>query len=200
MCHAPQYSLHLCSAHCCLQAHLATDDCNDAEASDVSDVTSYLHWALLDYGLACAGTSRTIPGILLLKPIYVTFFAPACVYGLQNYTSLLMRGHLLTETLSQMFDITAGTYSNLVKQAKSKQKILDKMEDAGLTPAVQHESTFHFKFPDCDKLPPPVLPFQDVSFAYSGKDKDCLYRVCTASLLNNLRAVHTALTHLRALA
>ena len=83
----------------------------------------------------------------------------------------------------------AGTYSNLVKQAKSKQKILDKMEDAGLTPPVQHESTFHFKFPDCDKLPPPVLPFQDVSFAYSGKDKDCLYRVCNLSIFR----VHTVL-------
>ncbi|KAL3154860.1 hypothetical protein ABBQ38_011402 [Trebouxia sp. C0009 RCD-2024] len=74
------------------------------------------------------------------------------------------------------FISSCGTYSNLVKQAKSKQKILDKMEAAGLTPPVQHESTFHFKFPDCDKLPPPVLPFQAVSFAYSGQDKDCLYR------------------------
>lgn len=74
------------------------------------------------------------------------------------------------------FISSCGTYSNLVKQAKSKQKILDKMEAAGLTPPVQHESTFHFQFPDCDKLPPPVLPFQDVSFAYSGKDQDCLYR------------------------
>lgn len=27
----------------------------------------------------------------------------------------------------------AGTYANLVKQAKSKQKILDKMYEAGLT-------------------------------------------------------------------
>ena len=70
-----------------------------------------------------------------------------------------------------------GTYSNLVKQAKSKQKILDKMEAAGLTPPVQHESTFHFQFPDTDKLPPPVLPFQGVSFSYSGEDKDTLYRV-----------------------
>lgn len=92
----------------------------------------------------------------------------------------------LTDSLAcrhfpKRFVVNAGTYSNLVKQAKSKQKILDKMEDAGLTPPVQHESTFHFKFPDCDKLPPPVLPFQDVSFAYSGKDKDCLYRVCPAS-------------------
>ena len=67
-----------------------------------------------------------------------------------------------------------------MKQAKSKQKILDKMEAAGLTPPVQHESTFHFQFPDCDKLPPPVLPFQDVSFAYSGQDKDCLYRVSSS--------------------
>ena len=88
---------------------------------------------------------------------------------------------VLTVSLLERLVRTAGTYSNLVKQAKSKQKILDKMEDAGLTPPVQHESTFHFKFPDCDKLPPPVLPFQDVSFAYSGKDKDCLYRVCNAS-------------------
>ena len=78
--------------------------------------------------------------------------------------------------------VPAGTYSNLVKQAKSKQKILDKMEAAGLTPPVQHESTFHFQFPDCDKLPPPVLPFQDVSFAYSGQDKDCLYRVSSVQL------------------
>lgn len=75
----------------------------------------------------------------------------------------------------------AGTYSNLVKQAKSKQKILDKMEAAGLTPPVQHESTFHFQFPDTDKLPPPVLPFQGVSFSYSGEDKDTLYRVLLSS-------------------
>lgn len=74
------------------------------------------------------------------------------------------------------FIASCGTYSNLVKQAKSKQKILDKMEAAGLTPPVQHESTFHFQFPDTDKLPPPVLPFQGVSFSYSGEDKDTLYR------------------------
>ena len=34
------------------------------------------------------------------------------------------------------FISTCGTFSNLVKQAKSKQKILDKMEAAGLTPKV----------------------------------------------------------------
>lgn len=36
----------------------------------------------------------------------------------------------------------AGTYANLVKQAKSKQKILDKMEAAGLTPPVARRRTF----------------------------------------------------------
>jgi ATP-binding cassette subfamily F protein 2 len=34
------------------------------------------------------------------------------------------------------FIASCGTYSNLVRQAKSKQKILDKMVEAGLTPPV----------------------------------------------------------------
>ncbi|GAQ87542.1 abc transporter [Klebsormidium nitens] len=74
------------------------------------------------------------------------------------------------------FIASCGTFANLVKQAKSKQKILDKMEAAGLTPPVQRRRTFQFRFPDCDKLPPPVLPFVDVSFSYSGKEEDMLYR------------------------
>jgi hypothetical protein len=41
----------------------------------------------------------------------------------------------------------AGTYANLVKQAKSKQKILDKMVEAGLTQPVAREQTFQFNFP-----------------------------------------------------
>ena len=47
----------------------------------------------------------------------------------------------------------------------------------GLTEPVTHESTFTFNFPDCAKLPPPVLPFINVSFAYSGKKEDFLYQV-----------------------
>ena len=31
--------------------------------------------------------------------------------------------------------------------------------------------------PDCEKLPPPMLPFINVSFAYSGKEEDMMYRV-----------------------
>jgi hypothetical protein len=67
-----------------------------------------------------------------------------------------------------------------VLHAQSKQKIIDKMVAKGLTEPVTRESTFRFSFPDCDKLPPPVLPFVDVSFSYSGKKEDYLYtvRVC----------------------
>ncbi|CAG8738277.1 26579_t:CDS:10 [Dentiscutata erythropus] len=98
------------------------------------------------------------------------------------------------------FIASAGTYANLVRQAKSKQKIIDKMEAAGLvekagiifyslTPEqilIQHftnlqveiQSTFKFKFADVEKLPPPVLQFDQVSFSYNGStnSKDLLYR------------------------
>ena len=50
----------------------------------------------------------------------------------------------------------------------------------GLTEPVAHEATFTFQFPDCDKLPPPVLPFVNVSFSYSGKPEDYLYQVCAS--------------------
>lgn len=71
---------------------------------------------------------------------------------------------------------SAGTYSNLVRQAKSKQKIIDKMEANGLVEKVEKKRQWRFKFQDVEKLPPPVLSFTDVSFSYSGKVEDCLYR------------------------
>jgi len=71
---------------------------------------------------------------------------------------------------------SAGTYSNLVRQAKSKQKIIDKMEAAGLVEKVEKKRQWRFKFQEVEKLPPPVLSFTDVSFSYSGKEEDCLYR------------------------
>jgi len=73
------------------------------------------------------------------------------------------------------FIATCGTYSNLVKQAKSKQKILDKMEADGLTEKVVDPPLYKFDFADCEKLPPPVLAFNNVSFSYSGKKEDHLY-------------------------
>lgn len=75
----------------------------------------------------------------------------------------------------KQFISSCGTYSNLVKQAKSKQKILDKMEAAGLTEKVQPPPQFSFDFSECEKLQPPILTFKDVAFSYSGKKKDYLY-------------------------
>jgi len=73
------------------------------------------------------------------------------------------------------FIASCGTYANLVKQAKSKQKIIDKMEAAGLVEKVVPDTVFSFRFKDSGKLPPPVLGFDEVSFAYSGLAKDVLY-------------------------
>ncbi|KAI9262790.1 P-loop containing nucleoside triphosphate hydrolase protein [Sporodiniella umbellata] len=74
------------------------------------------------------------------------------------------------------FIASAGTYANLVRQAKSKQKIIDKMEAAGLIEKVEQEAPFKFSFTDVQKLPPPVMAFQDVAFAYNGKPENYLYK------------------------
>lgn len=74
------------------------------------------------------------------------------------------------------FIASAGTYANLVRQAKSRQKILDKMVADGLIEEVKEERNFTFRFTDVDKLPPPVLSFDNVTFSYSGDSKDDLYR------------------------
>ncbi|KAL1860285.1 ABC transporter ATP-binding protein arb1 [Diaporthe australafricana] len=74
------------------------------------------------------------------------------------------------------FIASAGTYANLVRQAKSRQKILDKMEADGFIQPVISDRVFSFRFADVEKLPPPVLSFDDVTFSYSGDPKDDLYR------------------------
>ncbi|ODV88329.1 hypothetical protein CANCADRAFT_4465 [Tortispora caseinolytica NRRL Y-17796] len=73
------------------------------------------------------------------------------------------------------FIASAGTYANLVRQAKSRQKILDKMEADGLIEKVVPDKVFTFRFPTVERLPPPVLSFTEVSFSYSGKPEDFLY-------------------------
>ena len=73
------------------------------------------------------------------------------------------------------FIASAGTYANLVKQAKSKQKIIDKMEAAGLIEKVETPRPLNFRFEDIRKLPPPILAFNEVAFSYSGKKEDYLY-------------------------
>ncbi|ODV57956.1 ATP-binding cassette family ATPase ARB1 [Ascoidea rubescens DSM 1968] len=74
------------------------------------------------------------------------------------------------------FIASAGTYSNLVRQAKSRQKILDKMEADGLIQPVTQDKIFSFKFPEIEKLPPPVLSFDNISFSYSGNAEDNLFK------------------------
>lgn len=58
-----------------------------------------------------------------------------------------------------------GTSKN-AKQAQSKEKVLAKMIRAGLTEKPDEEKPLNFKFPDPGHLPPPVLAFHDVKFAY----------------------------------
>lgn len=76
----------------------------------------------------------------------------------------------------QEFIRSCGTYANLRKQADSKQKIIDKMVDKGLIEKPKEDPKYHFVFPNSEKLAPPVLAFNEVSFSYSGKKEDFLYK------------------------
>lgn len=73
------------------------------------------------------------------------------------------------------FIASCGTYANLVRQAKSRQKQLDKMIEDGLIQKPFEDTLFRFKFPNCGKLPPPLVSFSDVRFSYSGKKEDYLF-------------------------
>jgi len=64
----------------------------------------------------------------------------------------------------------------LVRQAKSKQKIIDKMEAEGLIQLPSKQSKISFKFEDRAKLPPPNIAFADVAFSYDGEVKHALYK------------------------
>jgi ATP-binding cassette subfamily F protein 2 len=77
------------------------------------------------------------------------------------------------------FIAKAGTFEDKMKLANSRQKVLDKMIAAGLTPEPSAErNSFRFKFPDCGaKIAPPVLPFKDVTFRYPGTEIDILKNV-----------------------
>ena len=74
------------------------------------------------------------------------------------------------------FIASAGTYANLVKQAKSKQKLIDKMEAAGRIEKIETPRPLNFRFEDIRKLPPPIIAFDKVAFSYSGKKEDYLYQ------------------------
>lgn len=113
------------------------------------------------------------------KLVYYTGNYDTFVKTVDEQETVQMKKHLKEQDdikHIKEFIASCGTYANLVRQAKSKQKILDKMYADGLTPPVVKEKTFSFSFPDCDKLSPPVMPFEDVSFSYSGNEEDMIYR------------------------
>ncbi|CEJ94414.1 Putative ATP-binding cassette sub-family F member 2 [[Torrubiella] hemipterigena] len=96
----------------------------------------------------------------------------------ENETNQMKAYHKQQEEIAHIkkFIASAGTYANLVRQAKSRQKILDKMEADGFIQPVAADKVFTFRFADVDKLPPPVLSFDNVTFSYSGNPEDDLYR------------------------
>jgi ATP-binding cassette subfamily F protein 2 len=73
------------------------------------------------------------------------------------------------------FIASCGTYANLVRQGKSREKQLQKMIDDGLLEPPYSDPIFRFKFPETSKLPPPLISFADVAFSYSGAKKDYLF-------------------------
>jgi len=56
--------------------------------------------------------------------------------------------------------------AKLAKQAQSKEKTLERMKEKGLTERVVADKVLAFRFTNVGKLPPPVLTFNKVSFAY----------------------------------
>lgn len=59
--------------------------------------------------------------------------------------------------------------AKLARQAQSKEKTLRRMVEGGLTDKVVSDKTLSFSFPDCGKLPPPVIMVQNVSFKYKNE-------------------------------
>ena len=57
--------------------------------------------------------------------------------------------------------------AKLARQAQSKEKTLQKMVDKGLTQKVQGEKVISFAFKEVDRLPPPVIQVQSISFRYN---------------------------------
>jgi len=90
----------------------------------------------------------------------------------------MKRYHKQQEEIAHIksFIASCGTYANKVSQGKSRQKVLDKMEAAGLIEKVVEEKSIKFNFPDCGELPLPICHIDDVSFSYNGKPEDFLYR------------------------
>ena len=89
----------------------------------------------------------------------------------------------------KQFIAACGTYANLVRQAKSRQKILDKMEAEGLLTMPYEESLFRFRFADAGVLSNPLISFSEVAFSYSGKKEDYLFNNISFGIHSTSRIV-----------
>src|SRR5436853_5937835 len=103
-----------------------------------------------------------LPGARLLELLILTLPLTTCRYvktRSEQETNQMKAYHKQQDEIAHIkrFIASAGTYANLVKQAKSRQKILDKMEADGLIEQVVPDRVFTFRFADVEKLPPPVL-------------------------------------------
>lgn len=65
--------------------------------------------------------------------------------------------------------------AKLARQAQSKEKTLAKMVAGGLTEKIATEKTLSFYFPSINRIPPPVIMVQNVSFRYS-EDTPWIYK------------------------
>jgi ATP-binding cassette subfamily F protein 2 len=145
------------------------------------------HLAKYPHCLVCISHSQDFLDGVCTEILHLTIKGTLEIYGGNYSTFVKTREERETNTLKkyekeqddikhlQEFIRSCGTFSNLRKQAESKQKIIDKMEAAGLTQKPLKDPTYRFRFPDTDKLPPPVCAFQNVAFSYSGKLADILY-------------------------
>eukprot|EP00929_Paragymnodinium_shiwhaense_P019791 TRINITY_DN1337_c0_g1_i1.p1 TRINITY_DN1337_c0_g1~~TRINITY_DN1337_c0_g1_i1.p1 ORF type:complete len:642 (-),score=181.53 TRINITY_DN1337_c0_g1_i1:511-2346(-) len=66
--------------------------------------------------------------------------------------------------------------NGVASSAKSKKKVLEKIMDDAVEKPKLRQATLAFDFPEATRLEPPVLPFSKVSFSYSGKSEDFLYK------------------------
>eukprot|EP00557_Chaetoceros_sp_GSL56_P003822 CAMPEP_0176498628 /NCGR_PEP_ID=MMETSP0200_2-20121128/12435_1 /TAXON_ID=947934 /ORGANISM="Chaetoceros sp., Strain GSL56" /LENGTH=684 /DNA_ID=CAMNT_0017896873 /DNA_START=53 /DNA_END=2104 /DNA_ORIENTATION=+ len=60
--------------------------------------------------------------------------------------------------------------AKLVRQAQSREKLLQKKLEAGLTPKPEEIKMYDWSFPDAGQLPLPVLAIENVSFAYPSSE------------------------------
>eukprot|EP00038_Savillea_parva_P006093 m.161625 g.161625 ORF g.161625 m.161625 type:complete len:635 (+) comp12098_c0_seq1:64-1968(+) len=74
------------------------------------------------------------------------------------------------------FIASCGTFANAVKQAQSRQKVLDKMIEKGLIEKPAPEPVVKIQFPNNSHIPPPVMAFKEVSFAYDHDKSNLLLK------------------------